>query len=69
MNVGGLNYPQYWRLYKASRLRRYSHLLSWKEIFVYQIKYADPKQTKEIEVWAARANRGEDIKLPLKLNI
>lgn len=53
------------RLEKAHTEKSYGHLLSWKELFLYQCTIADNKQNKEIAAYARRNKEGETITLPL----
>lgn len=54
------------RLEKAYKEKSYEHLLSWKELFLYQCTIADSRQNKEIAKYARRMKEGETITLPLQ---
>lgn len=54
------------RMKIAKDTKKYGHLRSWKELFLFQ-RYCDatPQQIKEIGEWAKRKIKGERIRLPL----
>ncbi len=56
------------RLRIAKETGKYGHLMSWKELFLFQRYVAKPNQAKEIARWAKRKNKGEKIYLPLMHN-
>lgn len=57
------------RLKIARETKKYGHLESWKELYLFQKAIGDTKQVKKIANWAKRARLGERIALPLALNI
>lgn len=65
MNVGGINDAQYERLEKSRKIKKYGHLETWKEIFLYQAQFATPEQRQEIIDWGSRQIRYRDVYLPL----
>jgi hypothetical protein len=54
------------RLRKANQLRKFGHLATWKELFIFQCTVATPEQIQMISGYAYRKNHGEPITLPLK---
>lgn len=69
MNLGGLDDKQFERLEEARRRKKYGHLMSWKELFVYMTQIATPTQFKEIAEWAQKKNAGLPVYLPLMSNV
>jgi hypothetical protein len=58
---------EYARLKQAKELKKYSHLMTWKELYLFQRTIATPEQNEEIAEYAARKNKAEKIILPLKI--
>lgn len=58
--------PEMERLRLAKETKKYGHLQSWKELFLFQ-RYCDATKEQVIEIakWAHRRNKGERIILPL----
>lgn len=50
----------------ALKIKKYSHLTSWKLLASFQVYCGDPVKFHEIATYAKRKNRGERITLPLK---
>lgn len=69
MHIGKLTEQQMDRLKKANQLKKYGHLETWQELFIYQLSIGSITQRQEIGKFAERKNKGEYIKLPLKDNV
>jgi len=53
------------RLKIAHEKKKYGHLMTWKELYLFQSTIANFQQLQEIATFARRKNRGENITLPL----
>lgn len=61
-----LTQEQYERLKIAHATKKFGHLETWKELFLFQYTIASKEQIIKIAEFARRKNSGENIILPLK---
>ena len=54
-------------LKKAKEIGKYSHLMTWKELYLFQRTIANSKQVQEIARYAQKNNKGGKVTLPLKI--
>jgi len=69
MNSIHINDQEIEHLRLANESKKYGHLVSWKELYLFQRAIATKVQIKEIAAFAKRKIRGEKIKLPLMLHM